>query len=195
MICWFRISVFTRISDNDSVDIENNITSVVDSLAFTYYQFDLAPIMTSDNAPAPYVASASSTYSGTYPAWRAFDGIPESNNWASANGSFYPGDIGSEWLKIDLAVPQLYNAYYLCNREGAGGAVDFTVEGSNDDNNWTVIDNVTGRDGSAQGLWTSHVILSQGYYRYYRMVVTRITTTGSSNINIGQWTLFYSSLV
>ena len=137
--------------------------------------------MTSNNAPAPYAASASSVYqySANYPPYRAFDLLtPITNNsndaWVSADGAF-SNNVGNAWLKIDLGTQAKVDEYVLTNRRGGQyvcSPVDFTFEGSNDNVNWTVLDTVTGRAANGVAESTKHRIAS-AVYRYYRLNITR----------------------
>jgi hypothetical protein len=65
---------------------------------------DLGITLTANDAPSPYVASASSIFaSGIYPAWKAFDGNPEPYNmWASQDNV-----VETPWLQLYAPSPPL----------------------------------------------------------------------------------------
>lgn len=56
----------------------------------------ITPTMTDNVTPTPCTVSASSEYSSTYAAWKAFDGNVVSGGWQAANGQT------TGWLKIDF---------------------------------------------------------------------------------------------
>lgn len=59
---------------------------------------NITPVMTSNTTPSPYVVTASSIYSSTYDAWKAFNGTVTDDNdcWATVNGTI------TGWIKIDF---------------------------------------------------------------------------------------------
>lgn len=84
--------------------------------------------MTSNNSPVPLVASATSEYSATYSACKAFSNSKEANSaWASAVGEITPS------IQIDYGIKKKVNVLYL--RDRAMSLVDmpieFEVQGSN----------------------------------------------------------------
>lgn len=116
------------------------IGSMVMWLADTGSDSDL---MTGPSAPAPNVATASSTFDANYPAWEAFDGVVGSgtNGWVSLDPA--PQWINRKWT----ATPQTWNSYTLVSFPNSAvtphlyAPKDWELWGSND--NWathTVID-------------------------------------------------------
>jgi len=87
--------------------------------------------MTSDTAPSPLNATASSTFSSSFSAWRAFDGIKDGNAWASASGT------PTGWIKIDFGKAILVNNVTLTRRGGDDPVIaqsmpkDFNIYASN----------------------------------------------------------------
>ena len=137
---------------------------------------DFMPAMTASNAPAPYVASASSEYTADYAGWRAFDDIVDgSNGWFTAS-------TGSPWwLKIDLGTARtvtafLWSPYRLDNYGYANFPKNWQFQGSNDNANWTTLVSVTDYVISANN--TRVDVANDTAYRYYRWYVTN-TTDGS----------------
>ena len=82
--------------------------------------------MTSNSAPSPLVASASSENDASYAAWKAFDNN-STNRWQSTLGGEEPS-----WLKIDLgAGNEIAPNHAYIESLSAYHAVDFKIEGSN----------------------------------------------------------------
>jgi hypothetical protein len=120
----------------------------------------LIPTMTS-NTSGGYTASASSQFSTTYYAYKAFD-----NNSSTRWATLYLGTWDPFWVKIQLPsakrvwkaslVP--YSGYY---------PTSYTIEGSNDDSTWDVL----GQSGFVDGvLITSEIpLITHKSYLYYRM--------------------------
>lgn len=124
---------------------------VIDELATRANAASLVPAMTANNAPAGYVASASSEYSAAYQAFKAFDGIlpaqDSTNAWITTSG-VYTG-----WLRVDLQAAKGLASYGIATR-GTTGAdpKDFTLEGSNDAGaTWAVLDARSGITAWAVG--------------------------------------------
>lgn len=133
--------------------------------------------MTNNTTPSPWVASASSEWSGGgggVQAWNAFNNST-ANNWLSDGTS-------TGWLKIDrgsgnAVTPQYYRL--ACNQntgEGTRMPKDWTLQGSNDDASWDVLDTVTNETGWAKGEWRTFFCDSIGgspsAYRYFKINVT-----------------------
>jgi hypothetical protein len=140
-----------------------------------FAQTDFAPHnMTSDSAPSPYVASASSTYQDACCGpWRAFDGT------AGIGGYGWIGSgNGTDWLQIDTGSVNLYalSSYAIYGpdtAELARAPKNFTLQGSNDNSTWTVIDTETN-----QTAWTNYQTRtytlgsSSARYRYFQLNIT-----------------------
>ncbi|KOS61408.1 discoidin domain-containing protein [Lysinibacillus agricola] len=97
--------------------------------------------MTSNTAPSPLVATASSIYSTTFPAWKAFDGITNvssgaNNNWASSDNQF------PCWIQIKYGEKKQVNAFYVYHINGGNETArlkNFTLQGSDNGNDWADI--------------------------------------------------------
>lgn len=97
---------------------------------FTFVSFlsrvgALSPAMTGDNTPTPLVAMASSFYSGSYPAWAAFDpSLSDNNRWISTSAT-----TPAEWVQIDFGQSLEFVAVALAT--GSSGAsyhpLDFQI--------------------------------------------------------------------
>ncbi|WP_107951040.1 SPRY domain-containing protein [Lysinibacillus parviboronicapiens] len=89
--------------------------------------------MTSNTAPSPLVASASSVHSsGTFPAWKAFNGtdVGTLDTWISANGAL------KGWIQIDYGKKLVVNRLVLTSSNyvnyAASSPKDFDILYSND---------------------------------------------------------------
>lgn len=104
--------------------------------------------MTSNSAPSPLVASASSEFSASFAAWKAFDNsVATGSDWVVSTAADGSG-VTDEWLKIDLGsgneiTPTAYEIT-PSNTAGREPPHDWTFEGSNDDSNWTTLDTQSG---------------------------------------------------
>lgn len=147
----------------------------------------LIPEMSSATDPNPYVASASSQYDSNYPAENAFNGF--------CSGSHYGYWLGAlsgipAWLKIDIGTAvEAFSVGLMADGNATHGYMpkDFTIEGSNDDSNWTTLVTVTGETD-----WTTYEhrqfdLTTTGSYRYYRIHAT--DNNGSAAIGLGAFFL------
>jgi F5/8 type C domain len=125
--------------------------------------------MTADNAPSPYVASASSEYSGEA-AWEAFDGVL-TNYWLGSSGL-------PAWLEIDLGTAQVVGSYSIQADSVnplplAAMPAAWTLQGSNDGTTWNIVDAQEGQPAWASSelrTFTCHV--ETAAYRYFRVYIT-----------------------
>jgi hypothetical protein len=130
--------------------------------------------MTSNSAPAPYVASASSEYGG-FPAFKAFDNLANPY-WISGNGIVLP-----HWLKLDLGSagaikPHSYAVRVNSVPEPARAPQAWTLEGSNDNfaTAGVVLDTRTAQTtwGNAETMAFTLASLPSTTYRYYRINIS-----------------------
>jgi hypothetical protein len=152
--------------------------------------------MTSDNTPAPYVASASSRYGNPtddrYRPFTIFDQMEAASSdalkyWCSATTDAAP------WVQIDLGAPYpiativyRYLTYSLA-RAWSGGTAQ--IMGSNDGNTWSPLTSVITMAGNEPPMstvtWASQ---STTPYRYIRCNRTRLE--GQTYATIGQIWLY-----
>lgn len=66
------------------------------------------PKMTANDAPAPYVATASYEYSASYAAYKAFDLANSGQGWWNI---LQPGSFADTWLQIDMGAPITINSF------------------------------------------------------------------------------------
>ena len=149
---------------------------------------DVAPHnMTSDSAPSPYVASASSQYAEFGP-YRAFDGA------VSLGHYWLTGSTQSGWLKIDMGSGNTYKlSYYQLQMntipETARAPKDWTLQGSNNDSDWDILDTVTDQTGWGSGELREFLCdVTSTAYRYFKVVVT--ANNGDSYLQIAELYLF-----
>lgn len=147
--------------------------------------------MTSNTAPTPLVASASSVYSTTYPAWRAFDGIYNVNGstataWVSANGTT-SGDITLDF-GMNTKVSKVSIAPRNHTTDGIYNAPkNFIVQGSYDGSSYTDLREFTNQTAWTLGNLTTFDLQKVFNYRYYRIKISAITGGGTvTYIAIGQ---------
>ncbi|OXS65766.1 hypothetical protein B1B04_24825 [Lysinibacillus sp. KCTC 33748] len=145
---------------------------------YTWYETN----MTANNVPSPLVASASSINGSLYEPFRAFDGITADgttyNTWATASNQHL-----ESWVKIDFGAEKEVNCVALSARRIEN--IDqmpktFTIEGSNDNTQWTELGNFSKDDW--QAITTYTFSLKNGSYRYLRII--NHTTNGS---NVASW--------
>lgn len=147
--------------------------------------------MTSNTTPVPFVASASSVYSTTYPAWRAFDGIynisgSTATAWVSANG-VTSGDITLDF-GMNTKVSKVSIAPRNHTTDGIYNAPkNFIVQGSYDGNFYTDLREFTNQTAWTLGNLTTFDLQKVFNYRYYRIKISAITGGGTvTYIAIGQ---------
>jgi len=121
--------------------------------------------MTSNSAPAPFVASASSAYPGGYEAFNAFDS--SATIWSSSVGAL------PEWIQIDLGSSQTVSNYSVQTRTGVAYHqwTAWTLDGSDNGSSWTTVDTRTDSAGAA-GETRFYDLASPETYRYWRWTIT-----------------------
>lgn len=138
--------------------------------------FDLTPSFAGVGAdglgPLGYEVSASSFHNASYFPSAAFDRSLATNNaWITANATWAP----PQWLKIKLPMPARIIGYILANRNSpsTGSPRDWTIEGSNDDVNWTVLSRMTGYSNIARnGRYLELLPEPSNKYTFYRIHIT-----------------------
>lgn len=127
--------------------------------------------MTSNSAPSPFVALASSEYSSNYATWKAFNiDYSDAYGWAAANDDLTP------WiqLKMDAALKNI--SVVIKNRTRASlvnGPIAGTVYGSDNGSAWTAIGSFSGRAGSTSA-YVSTVACANvnDAYQYVRIALS-----------------------
>lgn len=103
----------------------------------------VVPAMTSNTLPSGLV-TASSIFSSTYDAYKAFDGST-SGSWQSANG-LKTGYV-SYTFKKGIIVGKYTIVSMSSNSSASAAPKDWTLEGSNDGLTWTVLDTQKSQTG------------------------------------------------
>ena len=150
-------------------------------MAYTHDVNDITPVMTANNAPSPYVASASSEYNSSYAAWKAFDHSVSTLWDAGLN-------VTTGWLKFDFNLGTIVRSYFMYASTGYQNyhPTAWTFEGSNDNSNWTILDSRSGISWSAEELKTFSFI-NETTYRYYRI---NVSASGSTELIICELEMF-----
>ena len=134
------------------------------------------PTMTSNTAPSG-VAAASSTYSTTYDAFKAFDGT--ASYWCST-----PGSTTNQWVRYDFGTPVLVHTIQLTPGSD-GPAKNFRIEYSDDAATWTTA--ITGVLGITASVSTYRPSELPGKHRYWRFFA--IDSNGGSYASLREMKL------
>lgn len=144
---------------------------------------NIAPVMTSNTTPTPYVVTESSFYNNVCKGWKAFTGTltGTEDSWLTLSGKT------AGWVTIDLGEEKMINGFALVCRNSPTNyketfPKDFTFEGSNDGVNFTVLKTVTQESVSTLMERKVYMLGSQKY-RYYKVNVT--ANNGGTAVGIG----------
>ena len=132
--------------------------------------------MTSNTAPAGYIASASSAFSATFEAYRCFDGrLENENTWYSSQ---YPGSaywVLPQWISLQLPSAKIVVGYSLNMKITPfnlhSGAKDYRLQGSNDAANWTDLHVVTNDLSWTDGVAKVYNVSRPFPFLYYRILL------------------------
>ncbi len=141
------------------------------------YSNDITATMTTNTAPSPNVASASSEYSASYQAWQAFDkNIDNATRYDWATAAAQP----NAWLKFDFGAgnTKTVKKYTIIgvakggysSRNGA--PKDWVLQGSNDNTNWTDLDSQENQQDWGELEKRSFEVDNDTAYRYYRLNIS-----------------------
>jgi len=143
------------------------------------YTNNLIPVMTANNAPAPYVASAITEYE-LYFAYKAFDQDNTGENYYMS----HPDKTAT--LKLDFGknvkIAQ-YSIYPFSAIPTRYNPKNWTFQGSLNDSSWTTLDTQTNISWVASTK-QYFAITNPGLYRYYEIVVSA-SVDGSAVIIMG----------
>ena len=138
--------------------------------------------LTSNTSHSPYVTSASTDYGDCFRAWQVLDGVTGGGGcyyWLGTNG-------GKDWWKIDLGsgngrILRGYVVRVNAVPEPDRAPNDWTIEGSDNDSDWTTVDTVADQSswGSAEAR-TFYCDTQTTAYRYFRLNIT----SNKDSINI-----------
>lgn len=147
--------------------------------------------MISDSAPAPFNTTASSTFSSSFLAWKAFDEKKDDGAWVSSGSP-------TGWIKIDFGKMILVNNVTMACRGGTDPVIttsmpkDFNIYASNNNINFDLI-------GSFKNETSWIFLESRNFrfdnskeYRYFRLDV--LVNNGFANYtSIGELLYGYDS--
>jgi hypothetical protein len=144
---------------------------------------DLVPAMTSGTTDGVSV-TAIGNIGGGYEGWRAFDDSASDTMWND-------GEVTENWLKVDFGTGKTVAAYTIKARTSYLDDCprDWTLEGSNNDVDWTVLDEQAGEANWASEERREYVLdmYKVGSYRYYKLVITE--NNGSTGVAIREMEL------
>ncbi|WP_219640644.1 discoidin domain-containing protein [Cohnella sp. CFH 77786] len=150
------------------------------------YTNDLIPTMTSNSTPSGR-ASASSEYSTTYQAYRAFnDAASESYGWV-ANGFSSP-----QWLEYDFDTPKTISKYtlkaeYPNEIPGAYMPKTWDFQAFDDTTStWVTLDSRSNQPDWPAGTKREFTFANTKAYSKYRLYITAITGPGSGVLVVGE---------
>ncbi|WP_233972853.1 discoidin domain-containing protein [Pectobacterium versatile] len=155
----------------------------------------IVPAMTADSDRG-YVASASSIYSPSYPAYIAFDRNDSSPNnvrdcWASNQR---PTNSNPQWLCLTYPSHQFITEYAITNRVYAGlsNPRSWQLQGSNNDNDWITLHTVSNDENNTSGAVRRFTVSTPGRYVSYRLLFTA-SNGGDNFVCIKELSLFTGS--
>ncbi|WP_270169791.1 discoidin domain-containing protein [Paenibacillus sp. SYP-B4298] len=129
---------------------------------------NLIPVMKSDKNENG-TASASSVQTSEYPAWKVFDGLT-TTDWRSAIR-----EVSYSWLRYDFNEPVKVNRYVLRGyKQNEQSPSDWTLQGSNDGANWTILDSRTDVNDWSVEPNKQYDITYTTEYHIYRIVFTKV---------------------
>jgi len=193
----------------ENIPIINNIIS---------YEYDSIPVLTANTTVisgytpshlnGTYIASASSQFSSSYPAFKAFD-YDTGTFWNAAASKYdatgaYTGTVNTtiinstsstitisgEWLQIQLPYALSISGYYMLNRFNY--FVQFPkrwyLVGSNNGSTWYTIDFTSAYTPTTNVYSTNfgNSYSNYNYYSYFRIVIVTINSTSINSPTINQ---------
>ena len=125
------------------------------------------------DASTPYAVSDSG-HNGSEAGWNLFNGNLGGTLFSVVFGT------GPHTITLDLGVGTklAFNKMILSTAGDGGNPSDYTIEATNDTNNWTVLETFSGKTyatgSSNTEAWSNSIA-----YRYYRIVMTGLNAVGS----------------
>lgn len=140
------------------------------------YTDDITPAMTDNDAPSPYEVFESG-HSFTHYGWLVFD-HDSGTDWYNYEDGFpywVTFDFGAGNTKIVTKYRLTASGVDVIRAERA--PEDFTLQGSNNNSDWTILDTVTGEISWGVGESREFEIDNSTEYRYYRLNITDTEST------------------
>ncbi|OKP89557.1 hypothetical protein A3844_06130 [Paenibacillus helianthi] len=179
------------------IQLYDKLIEKLKSIGWTERQHSInaIPRMTANTVPSPLVASASSEQNSSYSAYYAFNGSGgQGSGWMAVSTATLP-----QWLRLDLgssgARPYASYGLFALSYNLTAAPKNWTLEGSNDNSNWTVLDTQTNQQNWAVGERRVFKIATPASYRYYRINVAAINSTTTSSPAIGSLEFYESDAV
>ena len=140
---------------------------------------DITPVMTGNNAPAPYIVTSSSVSTDQQP-YRAFNGTVNSPNdsWAASTVAC--------WLKIDFSKTTSVSKFALTgiHTNTQYNPKDFTLYGSKDDVTYDIIYEATNQINWTSTEYREYILSSTVHYRYFKIEITSNNGAAYSGISL-----------
>lgn len=175
-----RTAVLTYVSNGDSNGVFYFIGTAYLSLAWTNPQ---------SLGSNPVIATPSNTIASSDPIAALTDRAASTVYMNPTVGSYYKFDLGAGRALI-------VNAYLHRTRNVFDGdhPTAWTIEGSNDNSNWTLIDTQSGMTITGLSTWTLKTVVGQTIgYRYLRWTQTALNSSGNNYFTPGEME-FYGTL-
>jgi len=160
------------------------------------------------NSSGGYTTSASSTnYATTFEIWKVHNKTIGNEGWHgtsseyfSSDGSYFTGTfettydgsstIGGEWIQLQVPTAITITKIQIAPRSGSTNyenrcAGDGIILGSNNGSTWSTIDTFTGKTYTL-GNYTDITVTTSTSYTYFRIVITKLSGTGQTVVNIGE---------
>lgn len=141
--------------------------------------------MTSDTAPSPYVASASSEQNG---AWQSFSGVGDGKAWLGKNS-------GTDYLELDYGSSHAIQGYSMVAVTDVPGRSPktWTFQGSPDGSAWTTLDTQTNAPAWSGGERRYYYFFGNATsYRYFKWNITA-NQNGGTYTGFDEGYLYYIS--
>lgn len=146
--------------------------------------------MTSNTAPAPFEASASSIYNSTFNAWKAFNGTNVSNQdcWVT------PNNIVNGWIQLNFGRNVKVNTVKLTSRFGGYETQSpkrFQILGSNDGISFDLLTEFNNQKNWITNETRKFIFFNEKEYQYYRINI--LENNGGIAVSIGEILFSYES--
>lgn len=143
------------------------------------------------NVGVTAIASASNESSGAYGAWRVFDGgLGETRRWTTTNSN----QGAPQWVKYSIKDEKKSLKKYSVYAGGSRQPTAWRLEGSNDETNWDILDEVSGlKDVTDYTILYEKEFVSLKSYIHYRLYLTAQLSSGY--IELGEVELYFEDVL
>ena len=175
-----NLELKTTYYEKELNNIESNIEIKISNLG-------IIPKFTSSTSVNGFSVSASSSWSSSYEAWKAFNGdITGYDCWASSST---PDITNPQWLKVSLPEDKSITGYSITTRAlNNNSPKDWELQGSNDNINWVTIHSNIGNQNNTTPRTDYYYFDETQPYKYYRLFITK--TVINQFVTIGEFKLF-----